>query len=232
MRRTSIEKPTYRIRRSGRPPAFSGDWSEGVWAAAEALRVDHFHAASSEHRPEVQAKLLYDDACLYVIFRVRDRYVRAVIEEYQGPVCTDSCVEAFLQPGGRGGYFNFELNCCGTLLLYYIEDPRRTEEGFVRSTSVAPEHAADIRIYHSMPDRVDPEIAEAVQWRVEYGIPFDLFEAYIGNRLDFRKTATWRGNFYKCGDKTSHPHWASWSPIGEELNFHCPQYFGVLEFEV
>ena len=83
-----------------------------------------------------------------------------------------------------------------------------------------------------MPDRVDPEIAEAVQWRVEYGIPFDLFEAYIGNRLDFRKTATWRGNFYKCGDKTSHPHWASWSPIGEELNFHCPQYFGVLEFEV
>jgi hypothetical protein len=38
-------------------------------------------------------------------------------------------------------------------------------------------------------------------------------------------------NFFKCADHSSHPHWASWSPIGEELNFHQPQTFGLLRFE-
>jgi hypothetical protein len=39
----------------------------------------------------------------------------------------------------------------------------------------------------------------------------------------------WRVNAFKCGDETSHPHWASWAPIGEALNFHQPEYFGWLE---
>ncbi|MCD6337129.1 MAG: hypothetical protein J7M01_02720, partial [Candidatus Marinimicrobia bacterium] len=37
------------------------------------------------------------------------------------------------------------------------------------------------------------------------------------------------GNLYKCGDKTSHPHWASWSPI-DKLNFHQPKHFGEFVF--
>ena len=41
---------------------------------------------------------------------------------------------------------------------------------------------------------------------------------------------TWRANFYKCGDATSHPHWASWNPIGEKLSFHKPEYFGEIVF--
>jgi hypothetical protein len=39
----------------------------------------------------------------------------------------------------------------------------------------------------------------------------------------------WRANFYKCGDDTSHPHWAAWSPV-DELNFHLPRCFGRLGF--
>ncbi|MEW6117215.1 MAG: carbohydrate-binding family 9-like protein, partial [Nitrospirota bacterium] len=40
----------------------------------------------------------------------------------------------------------------------------------------------------------------------------------------------WRANFYKCGDATSHPHWASWAPV-EALNFHLPHCFGTICFE-
>ena len=40
----------------------------------------------------------------------------------------------------------------------------------------------------------------------------------------------WRGNFFKCVEENSHPHWASWSPV-DEFNFHLPQCFGVLRFE-
>ncbi len=219
----------YTIRRARQPPAFSGHWSEGVWAGAQPLRVDHFHPAGSEHRPVTEAKLLFDAAHLYVFFCVQDRYVRAVAEGFQGPVWADSCAEAFLQPREGRGYFNFEMNCGGTLLLSYIEDPRRTPEGFARFTPVTAEQVAGMRVYHSLPARVDPEIGEPVEWRLEYGIPLSLFEDYIGE-APLTAGERWRGNFYKCGDETSHPHWASWSPIGEELNFHCPEYFGVLEF--
>ena len=202
----------YRVRRTEEPPSFTGNWSGGAWAAAEPLRVEHFHPAGSEHRPKTEAKILYDAAHLYVFFRVNDRFIRAVADSFQGPVCADSCVEAFFSPREDGGYFNFEMNCGGTLLLYYIEDPRRTEEGFARFTPVAAEQVAGMRIYHSLPARV----------------------AYLGKTVDPSDQPAggrWRGNFYKCGDETSHPHWASWSPIGEELNFHCPEHFGILEFE-
>jgi hypothetical protein len=40
---------------------------------------------------------------------------------------------------------------------------------------------------------------------------------------------SWRDNFYKCGDQTSHPHWASWSPV-DDLNFHLPRCFGTICF--
>jgi len=220
----------YGIRRTGEPPSFTGNWSGGVWAAAEPVPVSHFHPSSSNHRPQTEVKVLYDAGHLYVFFRVKDRYVRAVAERFQGPVWTDSCAEAFLSPREDGGYFNFEMNCGGTLLLSYIEDPRRTEEGFAKFTPVAAERVAGMRIYHSLPTRVDPEIEEPVEWSLEYSIPLTIFEAYLGDAVH-PAGGRWRGNFYKCGDQTSHPHWASWSPIGEELNFHCPEHFGILEFE-
>jgi hypothetical protein len=217
------------IRRISQPPGFDGNWSGGVWADVEPLEIRHFHPESSEHRPITTAKLLFDSMHLYIFFRVQDRYVRAVAEGFQGRVWEDSCAEAFLQPRPERGYFNFEMNCGGTLRLSYIEDPRRTPEGFAKFTFVTAEQVAGMRIYHSLPSRIDPEIREPVEWFLEYSIPLSLFETYIGERPR-PGGERWRGNFYKCGDKTSHPHWAAWSPIGEELNFHCPEHFGVLEF--
>jgi hypothetical protein len=219
----------YTIRRAAEPPAFDGNWSEGIWGGVQPLRINHFHPAGSEHRPITEAKLLFDAGHLYVFFRVQDRYVRAVADGFQGRVWEDSCAEAFLQPREDRGYFNFEMNCGGTLRLSYIEDPRRTPEGFAKFTPVAAEQAAKMRVYHSMPSRVEPEIREPVEWRLEYSIPLSLFQAYVGGALP-PAGERWRGNFYKCGDETSHPHWASWSPIGEELNFHRPEHFGVLQF--
>ena len=38
-----------------------------------------------------------------------------------------------------------------------------------------------------------------------------------------------RGNFYKCGDKTAHPHFVSWNPVGTPSpDFHRPEFFGEL----
>jgi hypothetical protein len=89
---------------------------------------------------------------------------------------------------------------------------------------------ADVRIWHSLPQQVEPEIAEDVEWTLGCAIPFRVFEGYVRSVTPVNGRS-WRGNFFKCGDHTSHPHWASWAPIGEVLRFHQPDRFGVVEFE-
>ena len=43
---------------------------------------------------------------------------------------------------------------------------------------------------------------------------------------------SWRANFYKCADKTSHPHWLTWAEIDyPNPKFHLPDFFGRLDFE-
>ena len=143
---------------------------------------------------------------MFVIFRVKDRYVKCTRTDYQSSVCCDSCVEFFVQPKAGKGYFNFEVNAIGTLHLSYIEDPTRTPNGFVKFTRVPWNLGSSVSIYHSITGRVFPEIAEPVDWTVEYRVPFSLFEHFVGP-IGAVSGQTWRANFYKCADKTSHPHW-------------------------
>jgi hypothetical protein len=222
--------PSYTVHFTEVVPPLDAHWENPLWQRAEEAPIRHFHPASSAHRPIARARVLYDRSGLYVQFHVDDRYVRSTRTRYQESVCQDSCVEFFVQPAAGGGYFNFEVNCGGTLLLYFIEDPTRTAEGFARFTPVAAEHGRRVRIAHSMPAVVFPEVPDPVRWQIGLEIPLDLFEAYVGP-LGALPGQTWRGNFYKCADESSQPHWAGWSPIGEDLNFHQPGCFAPLQFE-
>ena len=87
-----------------------------------------------------------------------------------------------------------------------------------------------IRVYHSLPQTMPIEIPVPLEWCVEYFVPNALLERYVGP-LGPPEQRRWRGNFYKCGDETSHPHWASWNPI-ERFDFHQPECFAPLTFEV
>ena len=77
-------------------------------------------------------------------------------------------------------------------------------------------------------DVVDPAIEQDTVWLNEFFIPYSLFEHYLGKFGD-KTGMTWRANFYKCGDKTPMPHWASWAPI-TATNFHLPDCFQPLKF--
>jgi hypothetical protein len=206
-----------------------GRWSGAAWGAVPALRIDRFHPRSSEHRPIVEAKLLHDDEALYALFRVEDRFVRCVHTEYESDTYKDSCVELFLQPQGREGYFALEVNCGGAFSLRYIEDPTRTPNRFAKWRAVSAADASRLRVAHSMPAVVEPERREATPWWVEVAWPCDVMEPYCGS-VGALGGQRWRGNLFKCGDETSHPHWATWAPIGEALNFHQPPYFADIAF--
>ena len=217
----------YLVRRAKSKPRLNDNWSD---ATVETLT--HFHRAGSDHRPVTQFRMLYDDAGLYVAFDVRDRYALCRRTEDQEMVCRDSCVEAFLQPKRDGGYFNFETNCAGAMLLYYVTDTTRVPgRGFKGAEKVPAELLETIKIATSMPKRqAFEETDRAVEWRVSYFVPNELFERYVGP-LEPPAQRRWRGNFYKCADESSHPHWASWRPIGEKLDFHVPEFFGEIRFE-
>lgn len=211
------------------PSLVSSPLALAIFSRFTSADVCHFHPRGSEHRLKTQATLAYDAAGIHVFFHVADRFVISRHTAYQSSVCKDSCVEFFVQPKGDKGYFNFEVNCGGCLLLGYIEDPTRTPDGFKKFVRVPWEEAQAIRIAHSMPAVVVPEREDPTEWTIQYYVLFALLERYAGP-LGKVAGQTWRGNFYKCADESSHPHWAAWAPIGEDLNFHQPRYFGQLRF--
>ena len=123
-------------------PHDGGDW----------LTLNHFHPRGSDHRPNVRARLRYDaNRNLLLGFEVEDRYVRSVCRAYQDPVCTDSCVEFFVQPKPNRGYLNFEINAGGTLLLHYVTDPTPGPNGFRGCEPVPWELGQKVRIASSLP---------------------------------------------------------------------------------
>jgi hypothetical protein len=217
----------YHIPKLTRPFVIDAHWQKMPWAELPALRIDQFSGEKPIHFPQVQAKLAYDDEALYAIFHVLDRYVCARSQNYQDQVSRDSCVEFFFTPGEdlSQGYFNFEINCGGTVLFHH-QKGRRVED-----TPVSQDDFLQVDIAHTLPKIVDPEITEPIHWIVEYRLPFKTLAGYTKINLPSSGTS-WRANLYKCADGSSHPHWLAWAPINTIApDFHRPEFFGRLVFE-
>ena len=210
-------------------PRLEDEWDAPFWAGAETLELVHFRPEGSAHRPRTRARLLHTGDGLAGIFRVEDRYVRSVHTAFGDPVYEDSCVEIFLEPRPERGYLNLEMNAGGTLLASHVTDPRRVDGALAAAKRLRPEDGRLVRVRSSLPSVVDPELPGRVDWQLAFFVPLELVERHVGPLGPLGGQA-WRANLYKCGDKTSHPHWSSWSPL-DARNFHLPRCFGTLEFE-
>lgn len=219
------KKYVYKIKPATEPIAINADWNKKVWNDTEAKKLINYMGDKPAHFPDTDVKVRYDDKNIYVIFRVKDQYVRAVAKENGGRVWEDSCVEFFFTPGPdvKQGYFNLETNCKGIFLMNY---GKNNEE----RASIDKDDFRKITIAHSLTKNVESEITEPVTWTLEYSVPYALLEKYT--KVDKPgKGVQWRANFFKCGDKTSHQHWLTWAPvINPTPKFHLPEYFGWLEF--
>ena len=217
---------THEVVKIQSPIAVNAEWNKPPWNSIQPISLDHFMGEKPSHFPQVEAKVAYESAALYVIFRVQDQYVRAVRNRHQEGVFKDSCVEFFFSPAKNSdkGYFNLEMNCGGTMLFHHQKEPRKG------SVNISDEDIDKIVVAHSLPSIVDPEIQEPTTWTVEYRIPFEILEKYH-DMIPPTTGTIWRSNFYKCADETSHPHWLTWSPIDfPRPNFHLPAFFGTLKF--
>jgi hypothetical protein len=216
----------YTISRLKYPFQPDARWEKKSWAEINALNLTHYMGNRPDHFPSVAVKLTYDDDHLYVIFRVVDRFVCARKANYQDRVCEDSCVEFFFTPGENRslGYFNLEVNPGGTAYFHH-----QTARG-ISDQPVSIKDFNQVKIAHTAPVIIDPEISESTIWVVEYALPF----AILGNYTPVTRPAPgvlWHANFYKCADASSHPHWLTWAKVDlPEPDFHHPEFFSRLIF--
>jgi hypothetical protein len=200
------------------------------WNGLPEARLKHFHKASSVHRPRVSVRMARDTQGLRVRFDVQDQFVLSREIECNRQVCGDSCVEFFVWPYYSTGYFNFEMNAGGTLLVYFIQNPKKMPGGFAKFEKISSGELALLKVGSCLPRVIERELKTPLAWSLALYIPWSFFVPYCG-KLNPLKGECWRANFYKCADRSSHPHWGAWNSIGSELNFHQPERFGTLRFD-
>lgn len=169
-----------------------------------------------DYAPEATFAIARSTHYIYVRFAVKGEDLRAVNTANLSPVAQDSCVEFFLQVAGSPEYWNFEFNCIGTVnASHRVERPN--------AVRLNDEQIASIKRYSSCGTEPFEEKTGLHEWSLTIAIPLELIGAEDAPYI--------MANFYKCADKTSHPHYLSWAPIPtEKPNFHLPQYFGKLTF--
>lgn len=153
---------------------------------------------------------------LVVDFRVSGLDLRARNTEDNGRQWEDSCVEVFIQDPEDGNYYNFEINALGKVLACTGPDRHN------RTPRPAEEMEQILRFTQMEGGPLEQEGIHT--WRVGVVIPFRL----LGINPE-RLPRSIKANFYKCGDKTAHPHFLSWSPVETpKPDFHRPEFFGEL----
>ena len=161
--------------------------------------------------PLTMATISYDDCCFKVKFVSYETDLRAKETEHNTEIYRDSCMELFMQfsPDTDDRYINIEINPNGAVYC----SVRYSRENFELI------HTEDIVTL-----QVVPTVYED-RWELFYQIPVKLIQKYIPTYLH-KKGAKLRGNLYKCGNDTNHPHYGCFQNVlTERPDFHRPEYF-------
>ena len=212
--KTSISGRTYRVSRIDN---CGEGWHKNIVPA----NVDNFpwpDYGVDGFRPITAARLAVCDNSLLVFMNSSETELRAEERGCSGKVHMDSCMEFFLlpDPDNSDQYLNWEFNPAGAMCLGI--GTHRFDRHDIWNDNYMDLFGVKTMTYNS-------------GWSVEYRIPLDFLRCCFP-LLEFKPGYEMRGNFYKCGDKTKHPHLGCWSPIDlPKPDFHCPLFFGTLCLE-
>jgi hypothetical protein len=222
----NMEESVYHVNRLEGEIMIDGVWDKQVWEKVPALEITNYMGAKPQFLPTTFAKLLYDDENIYGIFLVKDRFVQCLVQETNGHVSGDSCVEFFFSPDNSNPlfYFNLEINCGGVPLMQYVTVPRK-EYLFFHEREISK-----VEIAHSLPKKVFPEIEGDTVWTIEFKLPLKILEQYTSITHP-KPGVKCNANFYKTASTTSNPHYLTWSKVDNPRpDFHLPEFFGTLVF--
>ena len=175
-------------------------------------KVDCFNwEEESFSRPETDFQMFFKkNKGIFVNMKTNEKNLRITCEGRDGNCWEDSCMEFFFQPFSKeDGYINFEITPKGAYLSAF---------GVSRENRVFLKELTDI-----VPE-VNCKITDE-GWELSLFIPCSLIEDVFKKEFT-AKEGTYKGNFFKCGDKTEKPHYGSFSPMGElPPGFHNPELF-------
>jgi len=170
----------------------------------------------SDERPEVSFSIAHCNRYVLLKFFIEEKEIRANVTKINGAVWEDSCVEFFVS-FDESGYYNFEFNCIGTVLGAF----RKNRNDRIH---LPEDILKKIETHTKLNKRND-----FFYWEMLIVIPIELF---FYHALQSLSGVECRGNFYKCGDGLSQPHYLAWAKIeADKPNFHLPQFFGNIKFE-
>lgn len=196
--------------------------SETLDLEIEPLLIDTLNWEEYPYLPLVTVQIAYNESELFLQYRVKEQAVKAEVTENNGRVWTDSCVEFFLSPDSNDEYYNLEMNGIGTTLLGFRKKGQP-------ATHATDELIDSIRRVSTLGEEPFGERRTETDWQITMAIPWEVFFKHPLRPVQGKKM---RGNFYKCGDELSVPHFVSWTKIKtENPSFHNPEFFGGLEFE-
>ena len=183
--------------------------------------VDQLNWENFSYQPKVQFRIAHTNDQIWLKYYVNEKYILAQETKTNGDVYKDSCVEFFVSFDNEN-YYNFEFNCIGTIHLAY--GPGRENRKFVPAKTVEK-----IDIDPSLGDQPFNEKTGSFEWEMMIRIPLECF-AY--SNFKSLEGLSAKGNFYKCGDETSKPHFVTWNPVKTgQPDYHQPEYFGKIKFE-
>lgn len=185
------------------------------WNTVPALHMD-VQLWSEPIDIKSQAQVCWDEENLYVRMKTKEKDIRAECTGRLDHVCDDSCLEFFFRPTEDLRYFNVEINpnCC--MYLGYGSGIRNLVRLVVRDPAVT---------FAPKAERTEDG------WEVRYKFPFAFIKQFFPE-FEAKEGAVMYANFYKCGDKTPHPHYFLWKFVTDkpESSFHSPAEFGKLIF--
>lgn len=173
------------------------------------------------YKPDLKFRIGHTGNEIWLKYYVKEKNILAQETRINGDVYKDSTVEFFISVDGKN-YYNFEFSCIGT--PHVAHGPGRGNRTFVPAETVK-----EIQIESTLGTEPFAEKSGKFEWEMMIRIPLKCFAFDKIESLNGLKATA---NFYKCGDETSDPHFVSWNPIKtENPDYHCPQFFGNVEFE-
>ena len=190
---------------------------------SEPQRLDCLNWPAWPYKPSVEFRIgLFEDG-LRLEWKVDEQSIRALQGTPGGEVYEDSCVEFFFQPSADDPhYYNFEWNAIGNLCVSWRTGRFDAEP--------APAGVYDlVRAEASCGAVPFAERPADGPWTLKVCIPT---EALWKSGLKSLHGLKARGNFYKCGDGLTVPHFVTWAPIAtEKPDYHRPEFFKEIVFE-
>ena len=184
------------------------------WSAVEAVELHH-QPWLKDNGVRAHAQACHDGERIHVRMEAKEAEIRATLTQPLDAVCTDSCLEFFFAPeAGDDRYFNLEWNPLGTLYLGF---------GAARETRVRMLVKDKDALFAPKPYTVEGG------WGIEFSVPVAFIRLFFPRFFLEGEAA---GNFYKCGDKTSVPHYLAWAPLtSARPDYHRRGDFGKLIFD-